>query len=78
MTAEGFVEHLRTRLTEAAAHFDRTRPENREPIINERGEPALKRLRAKARPLRTHYPTQSACRTFLSTSSLTCTPSARK
>ncbi len=50
MTAEGFVEHLRTQLTEVAAHVDRTRPENRELIINERGEPALKRLRAKATP----------------------------
>ncbi len=50
MTAEGFVQHLRTRLTEVAAHVDRTRPENRELIINEKGEPALKRLRAKATP----------------------------
>ncbi len=50
MTAEGFVEHLRTRLTEVAAEVDRTRPENRELIINERGEPTLKRLRAKATP----------------------------
>jgi TnpA family transposase len=50
MTAEGFVEHLRTRLTEVAANVDRTRPENRELIINERGEPSLKRLQAKAAP----------------------------
>jgi hypothetical protein len=50
ITAEGFVEHLRTRLTEVAAQVDRTRPENRELIINERGEPALKRLQAKATP----------------------------
>jgi hypothetical protein len=41
MTADGFVEHLRTRLTEVAANVDRTRPENRELIINERGEPSL-------------------------------------
>ena len=50
MTSEGFVEHLRTRLTEVAANVDRTRPENRELIINERGEPSLKRLQAKAAP----------------------------
>jgi hypothetical protein len=50
MTAEGFVEHLRTWLTEVAAEVDRTRPHNHELIINEKGEPALKRLRAKATP----------------------------
>ncbi len=50
MTAEGFVEHLRTRLTEVAARVDRTRPENHELLINERGEPSLKRLQAKATP----------------------------
>lgn len=50
MTAEGFVEHLRTWLTEVAAEVDRTRPQNHELIINEKGEPALKRLRAKATP----------------------------
>src|SRR5438105_993121 len=50
MTAEGFVEHLRTRLTEVAANVDRTRPENRELIINEKGEPSLKRLKAKESP----------------------------
>jgi TnpA family transposase len=46
ITAEGLVEHLRTRLTEVAAHVDRTRPENRELEINEKGEPSLKRTRA--------------------------------
>ncbi len=50
MTAEGFVEHLRTRLTEVAERVDRTRPANHELLINERGEPSLKRLRAKATP----------------------------
>src|SRR5260370_40946465 len=30
MTAEGFVEHLRTWLTEVAAGVDRTRPQNHE------------------------------------------------
>src|SRR5947209_20190030 len=50
MTAEGFVEHLHTWLTEVAAEVDRTRPQNHELIINEKGEPALKRLRAKAAP----------------------------
>ena len=49
-TAEGFVEHLRTFLTEVAAEADRTRPQNHELIINEKGEPALKKLRAKATP----------------------------
>ncbi len=50
MTAEGFVEHLRTHLTEIAAAVDRTRPANHELIINERGEPSLRRLHAKATP----------------------------
>lgn len=50
MTAEGFVEHLRVRLTEAAAQVDRTRPANHELLINERGEPSLKRLRARPLP----------------------------
>jgi hypothetical protein len=50
MTAEGFVEHLRIWLTEVAAEVDRTRPQNHELVINEKGEPALKRLRAKATP----------------------------
>ncbi len=50
MTAEGFVEHLRTQLTEVAAEVDRTRESNHELMINERGEPVLKKLRAKATP----------------------------
>lgn len=50
MTAEGFVEHLRTRLSEVAAEVDRTRESNHELMINERGEPALKKLRPKATP----------------------------
>jgi len=50
MTAIGFVEHLRTWLTEVAAEVDRTRPQNYELTINEKGEPALKKLRAKAEP----------------------------
>ena len=50
LTAEGFVEHVRAWLTEVAAEVDRTRPQNRELVINEKGEPALKRLRAKATP----------------------------
>jgi hypothetical protein len=58
MTAEGFVEHLRTRLTEVAAEVDRTRPENRELIINERGEPALKRNRSSIKPTTIHADTQ--------------------
>lgn len=44
-------EHLRTWLTEVAAEVDRTRPHNHELIINEKGEPALKRLRVKAAPV---------------------------
>ncbi len=50
MTAEGFVEHLRTWLTEIAAQVDRTRPANHGLIINERGEPSLKKLKAKPQP----------------------------
>jgi TnpA family transposase len=50
MRAEGFVEHLCTRLTEVAAQVDRRRPDNRELYINEKGEPALKRMVAKAVP----------------------------
>lgn len=49
-TAEGLVEHLRTWLTEVAAEVDRTRPANQELMINEKGEPSLKRLKAKAQP----------------------------
>ena len=51
MTAEGFVEHLQARLTEVAAEVDRTRESNHELMINERGEPVLKKLRAKATPV---------------------------
>ncbi len=50
LTAEGFVDHLRTRLTEVAATVDRTQPDNHELRINEKGEPSLKRLKAKAIP----------------------------
>ncbi len=50
MTAEGFVEHLRTKLSEVAAEVDRTREANHELMINERGEPVLKKLRAKPTP----------------------------
>ncbi len=49
-TAEGFVQHLRTWLTEVATEVDRTRPENRDLMINEKGEPSLKKLKAKAPP----------------------------
>jgi len=44
------VEHLRIWLTEVAAEVDRTRPANQELMINEKGEPSLKRLKAKAQP----------------------------
>ncbi len=37
MTAESFVEHLRTKLSEVAAEVDRTREANQELMINERG-----------------------------------------
>jgi hypothetical protein len=49
-TAEGFVLHVRTWLTEIAAEVDRTRPGNQELMINEKGEPSLKKLKAKAQP----------------------------
>lgn len=49
-TAEGFVEHLRTWLTEVAAAVDRTRPLNQDLLINEKGEPSLRRRKAKAQP----------------------------
>jgi TnpA family transposase len=49
-TAKGLVEHVRTWLTETAAEVDRTRPGNQELMINEKGEPSLKRLKAKAQP----------------------------
>jgi hypothetical protein len=35
MTADGFVEHLRSFLTEVAAEVDCTRPQNHELIINQ-------------------------------------------
>jgi len=46
MTAESFAQHLRTKLSEVAAEVDRTREANQEQMINERGEPVLKKLRA--------------------------------
>ncbi|GHO51391.1 Tn3 family transposase [Ktedonospora formicarum] len=49
-TAEGFVSHLRTWLTEMAAEVDRTRPENHSLMINEKGEPSLRRTRTKGPP----------------------------
>lgn len=49
-TAEGFVSHLRTWLTEVAAEVDRTRPENHSLMINEKGEPSLRKTRAKGPP----------------------------
>ena len=44
--AEGFVEHLRTWLTEVAAEVDRIRPGNQELVINEKGESSLKKTKA--------------------------------
>ena len=49
-TVDGFVEHLRTFLTEVAVEVDRTRPQNHELVLGEKGELALKKLRAKATP----------------------------
>jgi len=49
-TAEGFVTQLRTWLTEVAAEVDRTRPENHSLIINEKGEPSLKKVKARPQP----------------------------
>jgi len=49
-TAEGFVEQVRTWLTEVAAEVDRTRPANQSLMINEKGEPSLKKIRAKPQP----------------------------
>jgi TnpA family transposase len=50
MTADGFVEHLQTQLSTIAAQVDRSRPDNHELVMNEKGEPSLKRLKAKATP----------------------------
>ncbi len=49
-TADGFVEHLRTRLTETAAAVDQDKPKNHYLQIDEKGEPSLKRIKAKAAP----------------------------
>ena len=49
-TAEGFVTHLRSWLTEVANEVDRTRPENDSLMINEKGEPSLKKVHGKATP----------------------------
>src|SRR5215469_2455830 len=49
-TAEGFVEQVRTWLTEVAAEVDRTRPANQSLMINEKGEPSLKKIMAKPQP----------------------------
>src|SRR2546423_9681985 len=50
-TAEGLVEHLRTWLTEVATEVDRTKPANQSLMINEKGEPSLKKIRAKPQPV---------------------------
>jgi len=50
MTVESFVEHLRTKLIKVAAEVDWTCEANQELMINEGGEPVLKKLRAKPTP----------------------------
>src|SRR5207248_6828168 len=49
-TAEAFVEQLREWLTQTAASADQTYPDNHALTISEKGEPSLKKIRAKVRP----------------------------
>lgn len=60
-TAEGFVAHLRTFLTEVASEVDRTRPQNHELVINEKGEPALKNCEQKL-PLQISHNWRKLCK----------------
>jgi len=66
--AQGFVKQLRERLTEVATQVDATFPGNTSLEITPKGEPVLKRLKAKAVPasrialqeaLRQHLPDRS-------------------
>jgi len=49
-TAEAFVEQLREWLTQAAASADQAFPDNHALTISEKGEPSLRKIRAKVRP----------------------------
>ena len=49
-TAAGFVNELKTRLTETAAAVDKNYPQNTDLTINSSGEPVLKRVAAKDIP----------------------------
>lgn len=50
ISALGLIEHLRTRLTKVATSVDQGKPKNQYLEIDEKGEPSLKRLKAKAAP----------------------------
>ncbi|WP_268887365.1 Tn3 family transposase [Ktedonobacter robiniae] len=49
-SAQGFVENLKRWLTEVALEVDRTKPENQELVITEKGEPMLKKPLRKTAP----------------------------
>jgi TnpA family transposase len=49
-TADGFVNELKTRLTETAAEVDNNFPQNTDLTINSSGEPVLRRVAAKDIP----------------------------
>lgn len=49
-SAQGFVENLKQWLTEVAQEVDRTKPENHELVITEKGEPVLKKPVRKTAP----------------------------
>lgn len=48
--AKGFVDHLKRWLTEVATEVDRTKPDNHELVISEKGEPVLKKTPRKTPP----------------------------
>jgi Tn3 transposase DDE domain len=50
MDAEGFVEGLKRWLTQVSLEVDRTKPDNHELVITEKGEPVLKKPPLKTPP----------------------------
>jgi hypothetical protein len=48
--AKDFVDHLKRWLTEVATEVDRTKPDNHELVISEKGEPVLKKTPRKTPP----------------------------
>ena len=84
-SAQGFVAHLKQWLTEVAEEVDRTKPENHELVITEKGEPVLKKPVRKTVPMAlfpggnicedgAHHPTIVGCYLFGRVGSLLLQP----